>query len=134
MRVSTIHSLLLLHSLSQLSLQTLLQFLKFRRNLHIYLLIHATIKDKIVYITANIKNIVLEKITANNSNIENTIDATSMGQFNNFSSAIDTVIITSGIAKNINNTFIIHFSPFIVLFEATFPNFIYIMNVNLFCY
>ena len=98
------------------------------------MLIHAAKKDNIVYITVKIKNKVLENITAIKSNIENIIAATSIGQSKSFSNAIDITTTASGIAKNINKTFIIHFNPFNVLFEASFSNFIYIMNVYLFCY
>ena len=75
-----------------------------------------------------------------NNNIENIIAATSIGQSKSFSNAIDITITASGIAKNINKTFIIYFNPFILPLEAMYREFffplffIYIMNVYSFCY
>ena len=87
--------------------------------------------------TVKIKNIVLENITATNNNMENIIAATSIGQSKSFSNAIDITITASGIAKNINKTFIIYFNPFILLIEAMyreffFPLFLYIYYECLF--
>ena len=78
-----------------------------------------------------------ENITAINNNMENIIAATSIGQFKSFSNAIDITITASGIAKNINKTFIIYFNPFILPLEAMyreffFPLFLYIYYECLF--
>ena len=69
--------------------------------------------------------------TAINNIKENIIAATSIGQFKSLSNAIDITITASGIAKNINKTFIIYFNPFILPLEAMyreffFPLFLYI--------